>query len=79
MLLMGEVTSIRKLAEYENITDAYIRQTIRLAYLAPDIVEAILDGHHPPNWTIKLPRNIAETDWLSQKAALASSRSQEFC
>jgi hypothetical protein len=38
---------LRGLAEQEGVTDAYVCQLLPLTCLAPDIVEAILDGRQP--------------------------------
>ena len=43
----GEAKSITDLAEQEGVTDAYICRLLPLTCLAPDIVEAILDGRQP--------------------------------
>jgi site-specific DNA recombinase len=45
-LLSGEADSIRELAAAEGVSRAYMGRVLRLAFLAPDIVEAILDGAH---------------------------------
>jgi hypothetical protein len=42
----GQAKSITDLAEQEGVTDAYICRLLPLTCLAPDIVEAILDGRH---------------------------------
>ena len=39
--------SITDLAEHEGVTDAYVCRLLPLTCLAPDIVEAILDGRQP--------------------------------
>jgi len=39
--------SITDLAEQEGVTDAYVCRLLPLTCLAPDIVEAILDGRQP--------------------------------
>jgi hypothetical protein len=39
--------SITDLAEQEGVTDAYVCSLLPLTCLAPDIVEAILDGRQP--------------------------------
>ena len=39
--------SITGLAEQEGVTDAYVCRLLPLTCLAPDIVEAILDGRQP--------------------------------
>jgi ParB-like chromosome segregation protein Spo0J len=40
----GDAKSITDLAEQEGVTDAYVCRLLPLTCLAPDIVEAILDG-----------------------------------
>jgi hypothetical protein len=40
----GQAKSITDLAEQEGVTDAYVCRLLPLTCLAPDIVEAILDG-----------------------------------
>ena len=40
----GRAKSITDLAEQERVTDAYVCRLLPLTCLAPDIVEAILDG-----------------------------------
>ena len=43
----GQAKSITDLAEQEGVTDAYVCRLLPLSCLAPDIVEAILDGRQP--------------------------------
>ena len=42
-----QAKSIPDLAEQESVTDACICRLVPLTCLAPDIVEAILDGQQP--------------------------------
>ena len=51
MLLSGETKSMRDLARRENLTHAYVRRLVPLAFLAPDITQAILAGRQPPELT----------------------------
>ena len=44
MLESGEFTTIAELAEREGIAPSYMTRVLRLTLLAPDIVEAVLDG-----------------------------------
>ena len=44
MLESGEFVTINELAKREGIAPSYMTRVLRLALLAPDIVEAILDG-----------------------------------
>lgn len=43
----GRAKSITDLAALEGVTDAYVCRLLPLTCLAPDIVEAILDGRQP--------------------------------
>src|ERR687898_2596265 len=43
----GRAKSITDLAEQEGVTDAYVCRLLPLTCLAPDVVEAILDGRQP--------------------------------
>ena len=43
----GRFQTVQDLAEAEKINPSYIARVLRLTLLAPDIVEAILDGRQP--------------------------------
>jgi hypothetical protein len=43
----GQAKSITDLAEQEGVTDAYVCRLLPLTCLAPEVVEAILDGRQP--------------------------------
>ena len=47
MLDSGEFATIAELAEREGIAPSYMTRVLRLTLLAPDVVEAILDGKAP--------------------------------
>ncbi|MDP3959292.1 MAG: hypothetical protein Q8Q26_04325 [Pseudorhodobacter sp.] len=51
MLESGEFTTIAELAKREEIAPSYMTRVLRLTLLAPDIVEAILDGMQGPEVT----------------------------
>jgi site-specific DNA recombinase len=52
----------------------YVSRLVRLAFLAPDIVTAILNGRHPPQLTAN--RLMDDTrlplDWRGQRELLCS-------
>ena len=50
----GEIATIAELAEREKISASYLTRVMRLTLLAPDIVEAILDGKPPSVGMVKL-------------------------
>ena len=44
MLDSGVCTSVSEIGDAENISKSYVSRILRLALLAPDVVEAILAG-----------------------------------
>lgn len=46
-LINGHVVSMAELAKLENVVPQFIERRIKLAYLAPDIIEAIFKGQIP--------------------------------
>ncbi|ARJ70355.1 hypothetical protein [Paracoccus contaminans] len=52
MLDSGEFTTIVELAEREGIAPSYMNRILRLTLLAPETVEAILDGRPGPEVTL---------------------------
>ena len=54
MLEEGRYASISEMAGAERIDRGYLGRVLRLTLLAPDLVEAILDGRQPPG--LGLPR-----------------------
>lgn len=68
----GRFASVTELAEAEKINQSYLCRVLRLTLLAPDIVEAILDGRQPPSWQLELLLKPFPGDWSAQRAALAS-------
>jgi hypothetical protein len=71
-LCSGEAGSIRDLAASKGVSGSHVRRVLRLAFLAPDIVEAILDGRQPVELTAKrlLLREDLPLDWLAQRHQL---------
>jgi site-specific DNA recombinase len=53
-LLGGEVSRFADLAKNEGLHRSYFSQVLRLAYLAPDITTAILEGRQPEGLTATL-------------------------
>jgi hypothetical protein len=47
MLENGDYATLQELAKAEKINISYLSRVLRLTLLAPDIVEAILDGRQP--------------------------------
>ena len=66
MLESGEFTTIAELAEREGIAPSYMTRVLRLTLLAPDIVEAILDGQQGPEVTLAKVLGPFPMDWSEQ-------------
>jgi hypothetical protein len=66
MLESGEFSTISELAECEGIAPSYMTRVLRLTLLAPDIVEAILDGRQWPELTLARIQEPFPTDWSDQ-------------
>ncbi len=68
----GEAPSVRAIAKRHKIHETEVSRALPLAFLAPDIVAAILDGHHPVEMTAKSLRRISELplDWHQQRRLL---------
>ena len=52
MLEAGRYATIGEIAAAEKINDSFVSRMLRLTLLAPDIVEAILDGRQPAALTL---------------------------
>lgn len=74
MLETGEVATIADLALREKIAASYLTRILRLTFLAPDIVEAILDGRQAISLTAEALREDFDDDWNDQRRALAKTR-----
>lgn len=65
----GEMGTIAELAEHEKISASYLTRVMRLTLLAPDIIEAILDGN-PPSVAMSELLNPMTHVWAEQQAEL---------
>ncbi len=52
MLETGRFATITELAAVEKINTSYVSRILRLTLLAPEVVEAILDGRQPEGTTL---------------------------
>ena len=50
-LAHSEPVPFAALAKREGVSPSYFTRVVRLSYLAPDITQAILDGHQPRDLT----------------------------
>jgi len=66
MLESGEFATIAELAEREGIAPSYMTRILRLTLLAPDVVEAILDGKQGPEVTLARMMEPFPLSWIEQ-------------
>lgn len=66
MLDSGEYATIAELAERAGIASSYMTRVLRLTLLAPDIVEAILDGKQGPEVTLAKVLEPFPVEWAEQ-------------
>ena len=71
-LVTGRARSISAIAAAEGLSDRYVGQVLQMAFLAPDIVQAILDGTQPADLMAAdlMKRTELPTCWDAQKALL---------
>ena len=70
LLINGEHTSIESLAVSINMHPKGVRKSIRLAFLAPEITEAIVLGRHPKSLTLTVLQQTAALSWVEQRRRL---------
>jgi hypothetical protein len=74
MLESGEFATIAELAEREGIAPSYMTRILRLTLLAPEIVEAILDGRTGPEVTLGRVLEQFPVEWADQPPSLLTRR-----
>jgi hypothetical protein len=72
-LATGRARSLQELARRDGITRRYIRRLVGLAFLSPELVEAVLQGQQPVALTAtRLTELDLPLDWTEQHKLLAS-------
>lgn len=67
MLEDGTYSTVAELAAAEKINQSYVCRILRLTLLAPDVVEAILDGRQPPTFQLHKLLGHLPVDWTVQR------------
>lgn len=77
-LLDGKSQTIQQITEREGLRSGSVSRILPLAWLAPDITTAILEGRQPVHLTTKSLRNLPELplDWKNQRWILGFSHRQ---
>jgi hypothetical protein len=70
ILEQGKYKSTAELAEAEGLTRSFVNRLLRLTLLAPDIVEAILDGRQPKGLQLEDLTGTLPSVWGGQRQRL---------
>ena len=62
----GGASTIQDIAVAENVSDRFVGRMIRMAYLAPSVLEALVIARRPPAIAINDLMAIAELPWDRQ-------------
>jgi hypothetical protein len=74
MLDEGVYTSVSDIGDTENISKSYVSRILRLALLAPDIVEGILAGSADQSPMLERLERPLPASWEEQRGWLPGSR-----
>jgi site-specific DNA recombinase len=67
-VIQGQVPDMRSLAQLAGLTERYVGKVFACAFLAPDIIESILEGRQPDDLNFeKLCRHVP-LSWVEQRA-----------
>jgi hypothetical protein len=75
-LTSGQANSVAQIAQAEGVTTAYVTRVTHLAMLAPDIVQNITRGDHPPALNAERLIHLVPLpmDWTEQRSLLGFDR-----
>lgn len=73
MLDEGRYSTVTELAAGEKLDRGYLGKILMLTLLAPDIVEAILDGRQPAELGVHVLREGFAVEWGEQRLTLIHS------
>jgi hypothetical protein len=68
MLESGDFGTMNELAAAEKINPSYVSRMLRLTLLAPEMVDAILDGRQPEGMTLPALLEAVPVGWREQRS-----------
>jgi hypothetical protein len=74
MLDEGVYTSVSEIGDVENISKSYVSRILRLALLAPDIIETILAGRADQGVMLEQLERPLPASWEEQRQGLGIGR-----
>jgi hypothetical protein len=69
-IICGELTGLRSIAQLTSLDEHYAGRILNCSFLAPDIVEAILDGRQPADLTVQKLLRCQPIAWAEQRDRL---------
>jgi hypothetical protein len=72
MLERGDYDSANAIADAEGLSSSFVSRLLRLTLLAPDLVEAILDGRHSTSMQAEVLKGAIPHCWAEQRAKFAA-------
>src|SRR6266478_8133482 len=69
-IVAGGMNGRRSIGKATGLDERYVAQILHAAFLAPDIVDAILDGQQPVDLTMEKLRKRPPADWQEQRMRL---------
>ena len=70
----GRYKDTAEIAERFKLNDAHVRRLLRFGYLAPDIVEAIVEGRQPRALTVRRLLKGIPCAWADQRRSFRFAR-----
>jgi hypothetical protein len=67
LLITGKVKNMKALVAIAEVDDSYIRKLLPLAWLAPDVVEAVMEGREPEHIKFLDLLKVAPLSWEKQR------------
>ncbi|NKE76517.1 hypothetical protein [Ochrobactrum sp. MC-1LL] len=62
----GEASTLADIADADNVSDRFVSRMMRLAYLAPEVLEKLLIHRIPPALSLNDLMAVAERPWAEQ-------------
>ncbi len=69
----GQSTSMNELAQRSGVTQRYVSELIKLAWLSPDIIKAINQGNIPSSLSLAQLKKGFPLEWGQQQQSLGFS------
>ena len=70
MMENGDYATVREIARSERINESYVGRVLRLTLLAPDVIEAIVNGRQPAGLQLDVLMKRFPVGWEEQRTRL---------